>query len=112
MEDQEIDKYINNYYIVNREQILQYSKDYYNREGIREKRKEYNKQYYNSKKKYVVCVKCNMTILEHNFHLHKTSYRHIYGQRKKKEEYKKEYKKVHIEIVQPKKFLDKIELII
>ena len=37
-------KYINNYYSVNREKTLEYSRKYYRREGMKEKRCEYNKK--------------------------------------------------------------------
>jgi hypothetical protein len=65
MEDTEIDKYINDYYSVNREQKLEYAKEYYKRDGIKEKRSEYNKRYYNERKKYVVCKKCNLIYIRH-----------------------------------------------
>ena len=111
MEDSEIDKYINDYYSVNRDQKLEYAKEYYNRDGIKEKRSEYNKKYYNERKKYVACKKCNIAVLEHNFNLHKTSFRHRYGRKPKPEEYKK-VKIVKVKEKPKPPLLDKIELII
>ena len=111
MADEEIDKYINDYYVVNRDQKLEYSRKYYEREGMREKRSAYNKKYYNERKKYLVCNKCNIAVLEHNFNLHKASFRHINGRRPKPSEYKM-VKIVKIEDKPKPPLLDKIELII
>jgi len=110
-QDQEIDKYINDYYIVNRDQKLEYSKEYYKREGVKEKRSDYNKKYYNQRKKYIVCNKCNIAVLEHNFNLHKTSFRHINGRRPKPNEYRM-VKIVEVKEIPKPPLLDKIELII
>jgi len=107
--DDELNEYINNYYSVNREKALKYSKEYYRRPGMKEKRSKYNKEYYKKKRKYIICKKCNIPILEHNYLLHTTSYRHMYG---KKVKPKKECKKVKI-VKKPKPpLLDKIEIII
>ena len=65
--DDDFDKHINDYYAVNKERALKYSKEYYKRPGIKEKRSKYNKEYYRKKRKYVVCNKCKIPILEHNF---------------------------------------------
>ncbi|MHC4648852.1 MAG: hypothetical protein ACYTBJ_25625 [Planctomycetota bacterium] len=106
--DDDIDIYINDYYSVNKEKALKYSKEYYKRPGIKEKRSKYNKEYYRRKRKYVICKKCNIPILEHNFLLHTTSYRHIYGKKFKPEP--KECKRVKI-VEKPKPpLLDKIEI--
>jgi len=112
MEDSEIDKYINDYYSVNRDRKLRIMpKNIIKGNGVKEKRSEYNKKYYNERKKYIVCKKCNLAVLEHNFNLHKTSFRHRYGRKPKPEEYKK-VKIVKVKEKPKPPLLDKIELII
>jgi len=107
--ESEFDGLINDYYSVNREKALKYSKEYYKRPGMKEKRSKYNKEYYKKKRNYVVCKKCNIPILEHNYILHTTSYRHKYGYRYKPKP--KECKKVKIVKKIEPPLLDKIEII-
>ena len=107
-------KYINNYYSVNREKALEYSRKYYRQEGMKEKRKEYHKKYYQNMKKYIVCKKCKIPILEHNYRLHEASFTHIHGRRPKKpSEFKinrDKYKSIKIEEAIKPPLLDKIEI--
>ncbi len=113
-EDNNDYKYINNYYSVNREKALEYSSKYYRREGMKEKRSEYNKKYYQKMRKYIVCKKCKIPILEHNYRLHEASFTHINGRRPKKpSEFKinrDKYKSIKIEEAIKPPLLDKIEI--
>ena len=110
----EEDKYINNYYSVNREKALEYSSKYYRREGIKEKVSEYNKRYYQKMRKYIVCKKCKIPILEHNYRIHEASFTHIHGRRPNKpSEFKinrDNYKSIKIENEIKPPLLDKIEI--
>ena len=107
-------KYINNYYSVNREKALEYSSKYYRREGMKEKRSEYNKKYYQKMRKYIVCKKCKIPILEHNYRLHEAFFMYINGRRPKKpSEFKinrDKYKSIKIEEAIKPFLLDKIEI--
>lgn len=107
----ELELYLKNYNKFDRDRGIKYGKEYYNREGMKEKRSKYNKEYYKKKKKYILCKKCNITILEHNFDLHKGSFTHINGRRKTYEECKK-IKVIIEEPVKKQELLDKIEFII
>ena len=95
------------YYLVNKEERLQYAKDYYNRPGMKEKRKEYQKKYYERRRKYVVCEKCCVSVLEINYILHTTSFLHMKGRRPKKVEYNNVKEVEKIEKPKPP-LLDKI----